>query len=263
MLSEITAGRALLAVRSQICQGKAWSIQHPPVAVSERARCLGVPLSCGAGLISAAAGGAVSGPLAHRPPSHAPAGMVRAVGHGAVVEGHHRAREGGSLCRMVRSVGSGHAALGLLRTESRRLWCSLAPRGAPCTPPSTRGCPRPHSEGTVTGVGDSHQCPRVPGLQPGQPPRCHSTAHTRCRQPPLGPFWPALLGDVTFSASGLVKSFPGSVPSCGFVGAADAPHLVLTAPAVPGKGSPNTERSLFQTAPLLRKGSETFFTLRI
>lgn len=115
----------------------------------------------------------------------------------------------------------------------------------------------------MTGVGDSHQCPRVPGLQPGQPPRCHSTAHTRCRQPPLGPFWPALLGDVTFSASGLVKSFPGSVPSCGFVGAADAPHLVLTAPAVPGKGSPNTERSLFQTAPLLRKGSETFFTLRI
>lgn len=96
MLSEITAGRALLAVRSQICQGKAWSIQHPPVAVSERARCLGVPLSCGSGLISAAAGGAVSGPLAHRPPSHAPAGMVRAVGHGAVVEGHHRARREGA-----------------------------------------------------------------------------------------------------------------------------------------------------------------------
>lgn len=139
------------------------------------------------------------------------------------------------------------------------------PAGHPALHPAHEAAPGHTVRGQGQGFGDrdSRQCPRVPGLQPGQPPHCHSTAHTWCWQPPLGPFWPALLGDVTLSASGLMKSFPRSVPSCGFVGAADAPRLVLTAPAVPGNGSPNTERSLIQTAPLLRKGSETFFTLQI
>lgn len=99
---------------------------------------------------------------AGRPPVP-PLAWCELVGHSVVVEGHHRAREGGSLCQMVRSVSRDYAALGLLRTESRRLWCSLAPRGAPRTPPSTRGCPGPHSEGTGTGVWGQGQPPVSPG----------------------------------------------------------------------------------------------------
>lgn len=128
-----------------------------------RCRCLGVPWSCGSGLIGAAAGGAVSGPLARRPPSRAPAGVVRGsrgqCGGGRAPQGTG-GREpvpNGEKCQQ------GLCSLGIAQdTEQAALVLPGTPQGTP-TPPSTRGCPGPHSEGTGTGVWGQGQPPVSPG----------------------------------------------------------------------------------------------------